>query len=290
MLRNLLILLTFLWLPSFAFAQDLPRPLSDTVNDFDDILPEKDEIWLSTRLSEARAKTGIHIVLVTMARRENHGGAGRSIEDYTKLLFNQWGVGDAARNDGVMILISSYDREMRIQLGSGYGSEWDGVAFGVIQEHFLPLMREGEMVKAIGQGSEKVIEKIAQPFAGNEAPPSGYGSSDQSSEFGPLDLILMGGVGLLMIYGMLKRYVGDLLVKLRPCPQCGFSGGMARVRQTVLAASQSNDGEGLQITSCNKCGYRDAQSYRIPSDSDRDNDSGGYGGGQSSGGGATGRW
>lgn len=286
MLRNLLIFVTFLWLPSFALAQDLPRPLSDTVSDYDDLLPMEEEIRLSNLLREARAETGIHTVLVTMARRENHGGAGRSIEDYTKLLFNQWGVGDAARDDGILILISTSDREMRVQLGSGFGTEWDGVAFGLIQEQFIPLMREGQLVEGISRGTEAVIDHIARPFSRHEGPPSGLSSSDDTSV---MDMVLVGGVFLLAFGAIAARFVGDQLVKLRPCPQCGFSGGMRRRRKTLLAAKRTSEGQGVQIISCNKCGYRDEQPYSIAAEGDDDH-GGGFGGGRSSGGGATGRW
>lgn len=282
-------LVVFLFLPLAAWAQDLPQPLTGTVSDYDGILPATAEARLSDMLAAARAETGVHVVLVTMDRRETHAGQGRSIEDYAKALFNLWGVGDRARNDGVMILVATGDREMRVQLGSGYGSEWDGVAQGVIDTAFLPAFRGGREVEGIEQGTAAVIAQIVRPFTSGTPPPavpsqgwSGWGAALAIPLF-------MLGVGLLAA----RRVIGDLMVRLNPCPQCGRKGGLRRERVVISPASSHSGGWGRAITTCSQCSYRSETTYDIPAQRDDDSSSGssgGFGGGQSSGGGATGRW
>ncbi len=283
----------FLFLPLTALAQDLPNPLTDTVSDFDGILSMDQRQRLTDTLAKARAETGVHVVLVVMQRRENHGGQGRSIEDYTKALFNRWGVGDSGRNDGVMILLSTTDHEMRVQLGSGYGSEWDGVAQGVIDTAFLPKLRAGDTAGAIEDGTEAVIARIARPFASGAAPVMPPAAVRDTG----------GGIGAVLLFPVifiaaialsLRRFIGDFLTRLRTCPQCGQKGGLRRERLVTSPATTTSDGWGRQITSCLNCSYRHEESYTISHRRDRDRrgggGGGGFGGGRSSGGGATGRW
>jgi uncharacterized protein len=77
MLRIILFLLAF---PVLALAQDLPAPLTDTVSDYADLLTAEQELALTNRLLAARAETGVHIVVATIARISNSGGSGQSIE------------------------------------------------------------------------------------------------------------------------------------------------------------------------------------------------------------------
>lgn len=293
-MRNLLGgLALFLFLPFAALAQDLPRPLSDTVSDYDGILPAETAERVAGLLAKARAETGVHVVLVAMDRREAHAGQGRSIEDYAKALFNLWGVGDRSRDDGVMILVAAGDREMRVQLGAGYGSEWDGVAQGVIDAAFLPKLRAGDAAGAVEAGTAAVIDQIARPFASGAAaiPPPAAGSGGKSGGLGGILLIpviLLAGIALAA-----RRMIGDLWVRLRTCPQCGSKGSLRRSRSTVTPATAASDGWGKAVTTCDHCSYRTEDSYTISRSRDRTRrggGGGGFGGGRSSGGGATGRW
>ncbi|MEZ5798490.1 MAG: TPM domain-containing protein [Paracoccaceae bacterium] len=295
-------LLLALFLPLAAWAQGLPQPLSDRVSDYDNLLSPAEEARLGKVLAAARAETGVHVAVVAMARRESHGGEGRSIEDYARLLFNRWGVGDKARNDGILILVASDDREMRVQLGSGYGGAWDGVAQGVVDRNFLPAFRDGRYGEGIEAGTQAVIETIARPFAAGQPPPEtapmpAYSppSSDrvpQTSFFGSGWLVPLMLVASVLL--MARRFIGDAMVRLKPCPQCGQK-GLRRIRHTLSAATEHSSGEGEMITSCEHCDYRLVEYYTIPQrrsrdDSDSGSGSSGFGGGRSSGGGATGRW
>ena len=41
-----------------------------------------------------------------------------TLEEFATNLFNNWGIGDAARNDGILVLVLPDDRAMRIELGA----------------------------------------------------------------------------------------------------------------------------------------------------------------------------
>ena len=101
-------------------AQTYPDYSEIYVNDFADLLTNEQESNIRADLNELRTETGIEFTVVTIETMGDYGYSG-AIEPFATGLFNQWGVGDADRNDGVMMLVSRYDREMRIEVGSGYG-------------------------------------------------------------------------------------------------------------------------------------------------------------------------
>ena len=280
------LLAVFLFLaPLSLAAQPLPDPLSDTISDYANLLPPETAARVTDALIKGREDTGVHVVLVTMDRIADHGGDGQRIEDYAKRLFNQWGIGDATRDDGILILIARDDREMRIALGAGYEVIWDNAAQRVIDRAFLPAFRTDDYAGGIEAGVAATFDLIAAPFAAGNSPPPDPGPSW-------LDILPFAIFGLFatMIVGIAARTVlGDALVRMRRCPTCG-SRSLSRRRDILSRATTAQAGHGMMHTRCSACGWDKAEPYRIAQRSSSKGSSGGFGGGSSSGGGATGRW
>lgn len=274
-----------LWLPCMCWAEGLPGKSQVAVNDLAGILPATTEARLAEQLEKVRSETGVEVVLVTMSRRAEHGGAGQSIEAYALRLFNTWGIGDAKRNDGVLILVAKDDREMRIQLGKGFSSDWNSVAQDVIDRSFLPGFRADAYPATIETGVSATITRIARPFAaGNTAPRIvSPAPEEESDNFVFYVLLFIGGAFVLA-----KGLAGDFMVRFKSCPQCQQK-TLERSRTVLQHSTTYSSGRGEMTTTCRNCDYRHVQAYTIAQDNDRsDRDSGG--GGSSSGGGASGRW
>ena len=45
-----------------------------------------------------------------------------TLEEFATNLFNDSGIGDATRNDGILVLVLPDDRAMRIERGAGYNA------------------------------------------------------------------------------------------------------------------------------------------------------------------------
>ena len=252
------------------------------MNDRAGVLSPEAVARLETTLQSVRDETGVHVVLVTMKRLADHGGAGMRIDSYAKGLFNQWGIGDKTRNDGVLILVATDDREIRVALGAGYDAVWDNAAQAAIDKGFLPEFRAGRIEAGIEAGVEQVITRIARPFAAGQ--PAAAPESDEV----PLPLIGLGiGAALLLA---LRRQIGDGLTRFRRCPSCGHR-GLDLTRGVTLEATTTTQGAGWSLTRCPACGHEQRETHLIAR---RGRSSGagssGFGGGRSSGGGASGRW
>lgn len=282
------ILVLVLMAPVMSMAQTLPPPLSDTVSDYADLLTPEQETALTTTLKAARVETGVHIAVATIGRVADFGGAGQRIESYAKKLFNFWGIGDATRNDGVLILIAKNDREMRIALGAGYDPVYDGLAQRVIDRDVLPLFKEDKYPAGIEAAAIGVIDRIAKPFA-SKTPPQDLVSDDSwilYPVFGFFGLAIV-GIGLLAA----QRQIGDVVTKWRRCPSCGAR-SQSRSRVIDLAATSITSGHGVQTTRCASCRYETHVPYTISAIGSHSDSGGssGFGGGGSSGGGASGKW
>jgi uncharacterized protein len=277
LLRICLSLLIAITLAPPLHAQSFPDYTSTTVNDFADLLPEAEERALSQRLTNLERDTGVELTVVTLPTQAAYAPE-MTLEAFATALFNHWGVGKAETNDGVMILVFRDDRAMRLELGAAYGRDWDRVAQDVVERHFLNAFGAGDYVRGLTWGTEQTIERIVMPFrAGEDAPaPSDTGN-----------WLIMGGFGLVFLLAVARNWIGDRLVRLRRCPQCGRR-GLSQTREILMRATREAAGAGERLRHCAYCDYEERTSFRIPRQ--RSSSGGSFGGGRSGGGGASGRW
>lgn len=280
MLRALALLL---FLPFAALAQGLPAPVSDRINDFADLLPPDAQARVAQLLQSGRDETGVHVVVVTMDKMADNGGVGEPISEYAKRLFNQWAIGDASRNDGILILVAVTDREMRIALGSGYPVIWDNAAQRVIDRYMLPEFSQDRYADGIEAGVAATYDLIARPFAAGQAAPEDEG--EPTDWFG-LGLLALFGAGMVAL--VMRSPLGNLVIRLRACPNCGQR-RLRRTRETLEEPTDDASGRGVFHIRCSACGHERTKPFIIPSRQSSGSSSG-FGGGSSSGGGASGKW
>jgi uncharacterized protein len=163
-LRVVLFLLTMLCAP-IAAAQTYPDYSEIYVNDFADILPDAEENAIRDDLKELKRETEIEFTVVTINSMTDYGHDG-PIEPFATGLFNYWGVGNAQRNDGVMMLIAVQDRHMRIEVGSGYGTRMNGPMKEVIDDVILPRFKRDDYITGIDYGVDHVIHEVSGSWPG----------------------------------------------------------------------------------------------------------------------------
>lgn len=281
------ILLVLLALWAAPLSAQVPAPLSDTISDYAEALDPAAEARITDALRKGRAETGVHVAVAVIGSRSDYGPPG-AIEDFAKAWFNAWGIGDATRNDGILILVAIRDREMRIALGSGYPVVYDGRAQRVIDTAMLPEFRNDRYAEGIEAGVVAAYDLLAKPFVAGQPVTVDDGFPDRGTD----PMLWIWGAFLAVIVALSRRrWIGDRLIRLRPCPVCGQR-GLHRHRETVTPAGETTRGEQAVHTTCQLCGHDSVRLVPIPSRSETASKSGGsgFGGGRSSGGGASGRW
>ncbi len=286
-MRFMLQICVLILLPFAAWAADLPAPLTDTLSDFASVFSATERVDLIATLRGHRDDTDVQIVVVTM---RNMMGAtpGESVERYATRLFNAWGVGAAARDDGVIILVVTGDRTVRIALGSGFPQVYDARAVNVIDVAMLPEFRKEHMAKGIIAGVALARLQLIDPFLAGGPMTADQGFFDPAKRIMLWLIGIVGGGGALLFGGRAAW------TAYKRCPQCGGS-GLVRRKEVLSHATRYSSGNGITHYSCSLCSYTDTRTYIISRINDNDRSggggsSGGFGGGSSSGGGGTGRW
>jgi len=158
MLRHFLLLLVGVGalLASPAHAQPEFSALTGRVMDTADIIPAEVEAELTAKLEALEAQSKRQLVVTTVSDLN-----GYDISDYGYKLGRAWGLGDAERNDGALLIVAPNDRKVRIEVGYGLeGYLTDALSSIIIQSEILPAFRDGDMPAGIVAGTDAIIAQL----------------------------------------------------------------------------------------------------------------------------------
>ena len=158
-------------------AQTLPAP-SGAVNDFATVLTDESRRSLTALIEGVERDTTAEIAVATVPSLDSV-----SVNEYANKLFKAWGVGQQAKDNGVLVLVAPTEREIHIEVGYGLeGVLPDGLAGAIIREEFVPRFREGDFNGGIVRGVTRVADILrkAETLTPNE---SRLSNSRQGSGF-----------------------------------------------------------------------------------------------------------
>lgn len=88
---------------------------------------------------------------------------GYAIDEYSNKLFRDWGIGDAKKNNGVLLLIALEDKKIRIEVGYGLeGAITDVQSKSIIDNDLQPAFRK----KVYYDGINAAIDNISKAAVG----------------------------------------------------------------------------------------------------------------------------
>lgn len=273
-----------------ATASDYPAVADLHFNDLADLVDAETEDGTRAALSALLSQTGVEMTVVTIRSRQDYDAAG-DLAEFAMGLFNDSGIGDATRNDGILMLVVSDDRETRIQLGSAYDQGYDVIAQDIVSTDMVPYFRDGDYGEGIERGVVELIDRVALP--NTEAGVTGGAPDGDTGLFERFDGWLFGlAFAGIALYGLFGRKIGDGMTRFRRCPSCGRRG-----LHSERGIRPASDVDGLPLElhriSCRHCDFREdrePRAMKTQTGRRRGSDRGEFGGGKSSGGGASGRW
>lgn len=231
-MRNLLATLAMFCLSvTGAMAQSFPDPIEIYVNDFGNLLSDRQEAEIRERLRQLREDQRVEFTVVTIRSMAIYDYEG-AIEPFATGWFNHWGIGDASRDDGVMMLVSRDDRTMRIEVGRGYGSDLNAPMKRIIDETIIPYFRRDDYPGGILAGTDAVITELTggaapqQQWTETERELAGPVNSDPSPK-NPIARIFerftiwMAGVGAVIAGGAAWLFRRWRRFRPRICPKDG---------------------------------------------------------------------
>ncbi|OQD42586.1 hypothetical protein BUL40_10735 [Croceivirga radicis] len=150
-----------LFVSFFVRSQEQYFQLRDFVTDSAAVFTVNDSQSLNQRLIEFEQETTNQIVVLTIQRL-----GANTIESYANAVFNANKIGQAEKDNGILILFSKADREVRIEVG--YGLEpyiTDAVASRIIRNTMIPYFKEAAYYTGVEQGTEQLITFLEDPEA-----------------------------------------------------------------------------------------------------------------------------
>lgn len=293
---------------AFDFAQArqlaLPRP-AGRITDLANVIDAGTEADLDRRLDQLEQKTSHEIAVVTVPSLD-----GAPVEDYAVRLFKDWGIGQAKRDNGVLVLVAPNEREMRIEVGYGLeGVLPDGLAGEVIQRNFIPHFRNNDYNAGIRDGVMRVADvvekeqvltpeelaRFSQGSGSNELPEwalvpflglfvtIGSGMIGVGLRTKTAFPLLFGSLfgGMPMVMSLIAGMVSFVILLVWAIVMCvvGYRlGGRRSWRDAFRGTKGGGSGTGWTMGNTSS------------GSSSSGGSSGGFGGGSSGGGGASGRW
>ena len=194
------VLLAAVWLAaSPASAQNGPRfpSLTGRVVDGADLISPATEAALTTKLEALERDTTDQVVVVTVPDLQDY-----PIEDYGYQLGRAWGIGQAGKNNGVLLIIARDERKVRIEVG--YGLEpvlTDALSALIIHNDILPPLREGSYDRGVTAGVDAIDAQLRLDPAEAQARAAVAERPRSSLPIGPAVLIAV--VFLFLLLGLL---------------------------------------------------------------------------------------
>lgn len=222
----ILILTIMSGMTCLSSAADFPKPTREFfVNDFAGVIDSRTEEEIQNAAVRLYEQSGAQVVVVTIDSLQ-----GESLEIYAVKLFREWGIGDAEKNNGVLILISIEDRLSRIEVGYGLeGALPDGKTGRIQDNYMIPAFKEGNYSEGILGGFLAIVQEVYNEY-GIEADTGYeqyyYEEPDNDADTGDLIyVIIIIGVLIIDLIFFKGRLTRSLIYSSMYRRGSGFSGG-----------------------------------------------------------------
>lgn len=141
-----------LWLLPAAAEPKFPE-LTGRVVDDAGLLTYPEEVAITADLKALEDKSSDQVVVVTLPSLQ-----GYTIEDFGYQLGRHWGIGTTRFDNGVILIVASNERKVRIEVGRGLeGTLTDALSKIIIENAILPRFREGDFAGGIKDGVRDII-------------------------------------------------------------------------------------------------------------------------------------
>jgi len=191
---------------------------------------------------------------------------GGSLEEVAVETFRSWGLGGKTNNNGVLIIVVTDDRKMRIEVGYGLeGAIPDAVSGSIIRNDMAPAFKQGDYY----HGLVRAVENIGRAAAGEYKVPRERSNATDS----------VGGKSILKF----------IIIAIIILVFIGRGGGGGRGKGGRVMSRRGSDWLGPMIIGSMLGGGR-SSGGGFGGGGFGGGGFGGFGGGSSGGGGASGSW
>ncbi|MEL1243450.1 TPM domain-containing protein [Flavobacterium sp. DGU11] len=259
-----MLLLAILLFPMAAFAQfDIPEKPSfqTSVYDYAKVLGDDEKKALEEKLVRYSDTTSTQIVIVTIESLK-----GESIADLSTRWAQGWGIGQADKDNGVLILLAKSERKIWITPGYGVDDRLTAGELGeMTREVIIPEFKAGSYYNGLDKGTDAIFDMLRGKYKGERKGSDGKKSGSGGIPIGAIVFII-----IVIIFIIISKRGG------------GGRGGRGFTGSTL--------GDILILSSLGRMGGGRSSGGWGSSGGGGGGFGGGFGGGGFSGGGAGGSW
>ena len=166
-MKKFLLTLFAIVLSSTTFA-DIPAPTNKLVNDFASVMTSEQALEMECELRLYNDSTSTQICVVTVESLDDLSPA-----EYAQQLGEKWGVGQAGKDNGVIILVKKKTEESGgdVFIATGYGVEGllpDAICKRIIERTMIPKLKEGDYHGAIVDAISEIQKYLSVEFIADE--------------------------------------------------------------------------------------------------------------------------
>ena len=174
----LLSLVGSLW-TSPVFSLDVPR-LTGPVVDLAGVLSRSEQEKISASLLQFQRKYGPQLQVLLVPKLEDE-----TIESYSIKVVDEWKLGSKDKDNGVLLLVATLDRKVRIEVGRGLeGDLPDALAGRIIRAGIIPFFKQGQTGAGVLVGLSLIAESRWGRIGGHPHSPNAQSEARRSTELG----------------------------------------------------------------------------------------------------------
>jgi len=176
MAKKLFLLFSLLAVVFTAFSQQLPPKSNTLVTDLTNTLSAGDEQSLESKLVAFDDSTSTQIAVVIM-----HSVGEYDINDYAQKLGRSWGIGQAGKNNGILLLVALDDHKVSIQTGYGAeGAVTDQSTNEIIHNDILPRFKQNDYFDGLNAATDDLMKLMKGEYKSAKKP----AESDDDNNYG----------------------------------------------------------------------------------------------------------
>ena len=155
-LSSTLLVIVLCLFGTLAYALDFPA-LTGRVVDQANVMTAESRADVEAKLKSLEDKSGIQLVVATVKSLQ-----GGDIETYANELFRSWKLGQAQKNNGVLLLVAPAEHKVRIEVGYGLeGTLTDALSSVIISSAIIPPFKSGDFSGGIDRGVDGIISVLS---------------------------------------------------------------------------------------------------------------------------------
>lgn len=152
-------------------AAEIPAKGNSLVNDFAQVIPDAQEAMLEAKLrSWDEDSSSVQIAIITETSLE-----GDDLWNRAHDIFNQWGIGQKGKNNGVLIYVAVNDRKVRIHTGRGAEQFLGDIrASRLIDEILKPAFRNQQYYEGLDALCDRIISLSRGEYTADKKPKNSF--------------------------------------------------------------------------------------------------------------------